>query len=98
MGREICNGCDFGARRDEGEVWCELVNIFAGEFASDFCPRENDMETIKQNCANYIPPEEMADKENCCLARLAEERAHHCWIKNIGDLLRDPDFKFKPNK
>lgn len=95
MGREICEGCDFGVKRDKRGVWCELANVFAREFAGIFCPRENDIETIKQNCANYIPPEEMADKKNCCLAHLTEERAHHCWIKNIEDLRRDEDFKLK---
>lgn len=97
MEEGICRRCEFHETGYQGQIWCTLAHNFVKDLG-EFCPKEKNVEEIRTNCDWYLPPERMDDGKSCCLAHLADGRAHPCWIEEISDLLRDPDFDLKKTK
>lgn len=97
MEEETCRGCEFHESGYQDQIWCNLAHNFVKDLGG-FCPREKSVEEIRISCDWYLLPEEMDDGKSCCLAHLAEGRARPCWITEIADLLKDPDFDLKKPK
>ena len=94
MKEEICKECkchDIGFQK---KVWCNLAHAFV-EKLGDFCPKEHKIEEIKKICNWNLPPERTNDGQSRCLAHLAEGTVMLCKIKELADLLTDPDFAIK---
>jgi hypothetical protein len=87
-----CNGCEFGKPAHEGKLWCVLANDFA-ENLDGFCPKELDIEKIKQKCEYYLPTSKNLAASGMCRAPFhGHDHYDLCWVKSFEDLLRDPDF------
>jgi len=86
-----CQGCEFSRLFS----WCGLVRG-STENLGEFCPKEADIKTIKQSCRFYFPSQKPAGGDDMCRAPFHEHGCYRlCWIKNLEDLLRDPDFTLK---
>lgn len=92
MSETKCKECDFSHPAHQGKLWCDLAHTFV-EKLGNFCPKELSIGMIKKSCKFY-------DNENDnCLVHVAEGwGVHSCWIKELKDLLRDPDFTLKEGK
>ena len=86
--------CGYSQVGYQGKLYCRLSHAFIEELGR-FCPKDLDIEKIKENCDYYVPPEGTDDGKSCCLAHVAEDWTSACWIKEWDDLLRDPDFTLK---
>ena len=85
------NGCEFSKPAHEGESWCRLANAFCKDLNGS-CPKEMDVEEIKQNCYYYLL---VAGEGRCRASSHEHDRYGYCWIESVDDLLNDPDFTFR---
>lgn len=91
MNESVCKKCGFSKPAYRGKLWCQLAHYFV-ENLGDFCPKNLSVEKIRESCRYYLSPEKTESGKPGCWVHAIDQGVHLCWVKELEDLLKDPDF------